>query len=172
MSIAELSEPEEEFVVAAPRRPMHYTTNATTTFYEEDFTPPTSGTYSEPELGATLGELRIGDSSRTQSLWYVMYRAFNEVARLSDIETPGTDLTHTANHAATEAFASTVADFVSVRPTERPTCETDDSQVGTFRVHHEREVIFSREVEFHLQQLPRWKPRIALDRRTIDTDDD
>jgi len=174
MSIAELEEHDAEFVVAPRQRPTAYTTNTATTSYEETYTPPPSGTApeSEPDVGPIFGELRIGDSSRTQSLWYVIYRSFNEIARLSDIEAPGAGFDRTANYAATEAFASTLADLLSAHQSSSPGPEGDDAQRGTFCVHHERKVIFSQNVEFHLQQLPRWKPRIAIDRRTTEIDDD
>jgi hypothetical protein len=42
------------------------------------------------------------------------------------------------------------------------------SQRGTFVLAHTQEMLFSREVELRTAELPRWKPHLAIDRRTLD----
>lgn len=168
MSIAELEDLDRDFIPAAPRRHTTYTTNAATTSYEDEYTPPPSGTDSEPESGPTLEELRIGHSGWQQSLWYVAHHANNEISGLRDIEAPTTDFDYTANHAATAAFAATLAELLP----DATAAEDDFDYGGIFTVHHKRDLLFTEEREFRLQDLPRWKPHIVLDTHVPDDDDE
>ena len=43
---------------------------------------------------------------------------------------------------------------------------------GVVAVSHPREVIFTKDVEFRLRDLPSWKPRAYIDRRTLEAFDE
>jgi hypothetical protein len=43
---------------------------------------------------------------------------------------------------------------------------------GVFTMSYPRKTIFSKEVKIHTSALPRWKPRITIDRRTLESEDD
>jgi hypothetical protein len=42
---------------------------------------------------------------------------------------------------------------------------------GVFHVTHRRKVLFSKRVRYRLDKLPRWKPHIVIDRRTLERED-
>jgi hypothetical protein len=43
---------------------------------------------------------------------------------------------------------------------------------GVFAPTHSREVLFSQQIEIRTADLPRWKPHITIDRRTLERDDE
>ena len=42
---------------------------------------------------------------------------------------------------------------------------------GVFHATHRRKVLFSKPVTYRLSKLPRWKPHIVIDRRTLERED-
>jgi hypothetical protein len=43
---------------------------------------------------------------------------------------------------------------------------------GVFFVTREPKVLFSKQIEISTRELPRWKPRVTIDRRMIEAEDD
>jgi len=50
--------------------------------------------------------------------------------------------------------------------------EEEQSHAGTFAVVHKRRMIFTQQVEIKTQNLPRWKPRVIIDRRMLEDVDE
>lgn len=51
---------------------------------------------------------------------------------------------------------------------DEPRLHRDDA----FSVAHKPEVLFSKQIELQITELPRWKPRITINRRMIEAEDD
>jgi hypothetical protein len=69
---------------------------------------------------------------------------------------------------------SEVAEELSIESvTTKVDCATPDAERrrGVFAPEHTREILFTDVTELRVAELPRWRPRVTIDRRSLARDD-
>jgi len=141
-----------------------YLANTTASECGEEYAPSASGISADHALGFVA--TRFGN----RPAWRLVLRALNESVAAGSFEIDQ-KFDDTANEATTEAFTQSLVELLA---TQGVAVTTDEEQQdrGIVRVTHERTVIFTKEFDLSAEKLRKWKPRIILDRRTLDIDDD
>ena len=65
----------------------------------------------------------------------------------------------------------TISGLSSLSPLPTADDEPRDYR-GVFPVTHKPKILFSKEIEIKTAELPRWKPRITIDRRMLEDEDE
>ena len=108
-----------------------------------------------------------------KTYWCFVLRAYNELPQPTDVETSGPEYDVPDNEATTETFSPRLSGLVVGKASKsmEPHQETPLLR-GTVPIQHERGVIFTEDVELRIAELPNWKPRIVISRRTLEFGDE
>jgi len=153
----------------------YFATDATTAGYSEPFAAPSPESADFPEREATLGclTLRFPATASQKDFWYLLTHARNALVHLAEFEATQEQLDYPTDPAATEILSPDVWQMFTrwAEPFSPPQPDIDLPR-GTFPLSYPRQVIFSEELELEIQALPRWRPFVAIDRRTVESSDD
>lgn len=165
----------EEVVVPTYSHRPRFATDTTSTSHSEAFSPPASGTADFPERAASLASftLHLPAAASRKSFWFSLMQSRNELVQVIDFEASQEQLDYPADLPATEIFSAEVSGILG-HWLQAFSAAEDNSEIsrGTRAVSYPRKVIFSQELELHVRALPRWRPFIAIDRRTREASDE
>jgi len=149
-------------------------TDATTAGHTEAFAALSPESEDFPERKASLGclTLRFPATASQKDFWYLLTHARNALVHQAAFEATQEQLDYPTDPAATETLSLDVWP-VFPRCAESFSPRQSDAGLprGTIRLSYPREVIFSEELEFEIQTLPRWRPFVTIDRRTVEASD-
>lgn len=102
------------------------------------------------------------------------YRVFQKARTLSSSTSPVTPVLFQVEEQEQQFRQSEIATTSTLLETtsKEDTDEDFREHRGVLCIKRERKVIFSEEVEIETSKLPRWKPRITIDRRMMEVEDD